>query len=167
MSRVIIGVMGPGESASESACQLAEEMGKRIAQSRWTLLTGGRREGIMDSAAKGAREEGGLTVGILPSKEPSTISEHIDIPIVTDMGDARNNINVLSSDIVVAIAADNSCGTVSEIALALTHGKKVFLLGCGELCENFFRELGGAQLVCASSPEDVQRGIRSLLEKPV
>jgi uncharacterized protein (TIGR00725 family) len=52
--------------------------------------------------SKGAREAKGLTIGILPTKDRASISEAVDIPIITDMGSARNNINVLSSDAVIA-----------------------------------------------------------------
>ena len=52
--------------------------------------------------SKGARVAKGLTIGILPTKDRAFISEAVDIPIITDMGSARNNINVLSSDVVIA-----------------------------------------------------------------
>jgi len=89
------------------------------------LLNGGRPSGVMESSARGAKENGGITVGILPTDQADTASQHIDIPIVTGMGLARNVINILSSDIIVALPG--SAGTISEIALALNHGKKVIL----------------------------------------
>src|SRR4028119_1144630 len=116
MKKIIIGVMGPGEQATATDLQNAYELGKLIAQQGWVLLTGGRNVGVMDAANTGAKAANGLTVGILPTADPSGISKAIDIPIFTDMGNARNNINVLSSDVVIACGM--GAGTASEVALA-------------------------------------------------
>ena len=86
------------------------------------LLNGGRPAGIMEASARGAKESGGLTVGVLPGGSSSEASAYIDIPIVTGMGSARNNINVLSSDVIIALPG--KAGTISEIALAMRNGKK-------------------------------------------
>jgi uncharacterized protein (TIGR00725 family) len=71
----------------------------------------------MEAAAKGAKEAGGITIGILPGDREADANPYIDIPIVTAMGNARNVINVLTSHAVIAI--EGSYGTLSEIALAL------------------------------------------------
>ena len=122
---VIIGVMG-GANVCDRDCQAAYELGRLIAENGWVLLNGGRNCGIMEASAKGALEQGGITVGILPDNDPSNISTFIQIPIITAMGSARNSINVLSSNVVVA--CKGGAGTISEIALALKHGKHVILL---------------------------------------
>jgi uncharacterized protein (TIGR00725 family) len=74
----------------------------------------------MEAAAKGARAEGGLTVGILPGERADDANPYIDLPIPTDMGHARNVVNVRSADAVIGVGG--SYGTVSEIALALKMG---------------------------------------------
>ena len=79
------------------------------------------------ASAKGASENGGLTIGILPDESPCHASDYIHVPICTGMGSARNTINVLSSDVVVA--CPGGAGTLSEIALALKHGKPVITIG--------------------------------------
>ena len=66
-----------------------------------------------------------MVYGIIPADDAKWASRYIDIPIVTGMGIARNIINVLSSDIIVALPGRS--GTISEIALALNHGKIVIL----------------------------------------
>lgn len=113
--KIRIGVMGAGECTQE-AYQSAEQVGRLIAQHEAVLICGGRG-GIMEAAAKGAKEAGGLTVGILPGGNDLGANPFIDIPIVTGMGDARNMINVLSSHVIIAI--NGGLGTLSEIALAL------------------------------------------------
>jgi uncharacterized protein (TIGR00725 family) len=80
----------------------------------------------MAASAAGAKDHGGITVGILPDEQGEHVCPRIDIPIITGMGNARNCINVLSSDVIVA--CHGGTGTLSEIALALKSGKPVILL---------------------------------------
>ena len=122
----IIGVMGGGRASSEIQ-ESAYQLGSLIARQGWVLLNGGRNAGVMAASAQGAAESGGITVGILPDADTSQACPHIHIPICTGMGSARNMINVLSSDMVVAFPG--GAGTISEIALALKHGKKVITVG--------------------------------------
>jgi len=117
--------MGGSKFVNPNDEKYAYLIGKMIAKEGWILLNGGRPSGVMESSARGAKENGGITVGILPTDQTDWASQYIDIPIVTGMGFARNVINILSSDIIVALPG--SAGTISEIALALNHGKKVIL----------------------------------------
>lgn len=123
--RPIIGVMG-GAAVSDLDYQLAFELGALIAERGWILLNGGRDAGIMRASAEGAKSRGGTTIGILPTASKGDANPFIDIPILTNLADARNLINVLTSDVVVA--CPGSAGTMSEVALALKNGKTVFLL---------------------------------------
>ena len=75
---------------------------------------------MMEAAARGAKGQGGLTIGILPGTDPSDANAFIEIPIPTGMGDARNVVNVRAGEAVVAVAG--SYGTLSEIATALGRG---------------------------------------------
>ncbi len=150
--RPIIGVMGPGAPAAPELPGMAEELGRLIARAGWITLSGGRDAGVMAAVNRGAKSAGGLTVGILPDRERLGISVHVDIPIITDMGSARNNINVLSSDVVIACGMGR--GTAAEIALALKAEKKVILLACPAAAQTFFRELGGAHVSVADTPEE-------------
>ena len=139
MRKPIIGVMGPGELATETDIKNAYELGRLIAQEGWILLTGGRNVGVMDAANKGAKEAGGLTIGILPSNNTKNVSDAVDIAILTDLGNARNNINVLSSNFIVACGI--GLGTVSEIALALKNRKPVILLSEHHESQQLFKGL--------------------------
>jgi hypothetical protein len=123
--RIIIGVMGGAEFVTADEEKYAYQIGKMIALEGWVLLNGGKASGVMDASAKGARENGGITIGILPNDRNCFASRYIDIPIITGMGLARNVINVLSSNIIIALPG--RAGTISEIALALNHGKQVIL----------------------------------------
>ncbi len=154
--KFIVGVMGGG-AASPEICRQAYRLGALIAKEGWILLNGGRSAGVMEASARGARENGGLTVGILPGASGDGASRYVDVVIATGMGDGRNYINVLSSDVVVALPG--KAGTISEIALALKNRKKVILLNfnTGVLFESY-REEGF--LAFAGSPEEAVRMIR-------
>lgn len=161
MHKIIIGVMGPGDAATTQNTKYAYELGRLIAQENWVLLSGGRNVGVMDAVNKGAKEANGLTVGIMPTNDPATFSEFVDIVIITDMKGARNNINVLSSEVVVACGL--GAGTTSEIALALKARKKVILLDMDESDQNFFKKIGKDNISTANTPQEAIKLIKALL----
>jgi len=66
-------------------------------------------------------------VGVLPGVNPDQAGKDIDLALATGMGDARNLINVLSSELVIACAG--GAGTLSEVALALKSGRRVIAVG--------------------------------------
>ena len=146
----VIGVMG-GSKASPEVCETARRLGALIAERGWILLNGGRDAGVMAASAAGAKEAGGLVIGILPDTTTARAAPDLDVAIVTGMGDARNVINVMSADVV--IACSGALGTLSEIVLALKREKHVILLGfdAGPEIGRFARR---GRLVHASSPEE-------------
>ena len=162
MRKLIIGVVGPGESARAEDMDCAYEIGRLIAGEGWVLLSGGRGIGVMDFANKGAKESGGLTVGILPTGDTGGMSDAVDIPIVTDMGQSRNNINVLSSDLVIACGM--GAGTASEIALAIKAKKSVVLLRGTTESNYFFKALGKENVFIANDPQEAIRIAKQLIQ---
>jgi len=161
MSKIIIGVTGPGLGASKTDTEVAFQIGKLIAQEGWVLLTGGRNQGVMDAASKGAKGVGGLTVGILPTADRKTFSRHVDIEIITEMKSARNNINVLSSQVVVVCGM--GAGTASEAAMAIKANKSVVLINQDETSRQFFQNIGGKQVTFVDTPEEVIEEVKRLL----
>lgn len=157
----IIGVMGPGEQSTLVDQQLADQLGERIAQSGWVLLTGGRNCGVMEAANRGAKRAQGLTVGILPSCDRRSLSAAVDIPILTDLGNARNAINVLSSDVVIACGM--GAGTASEVALALKAAKPVILLNVTPIGQAFFQSLTQERVIVADTVEETIAWVNQLL----
>jgi uncharacterized protein (TIGR00725 family) len=118
---MFIGVIG-GTEAGEEIYGLAREVGREIARRGHVLVCGGL-SGVMEAAARGAGEEGGLTIGILPTGRRADANPHIDIAIATDMGHARNAIIANTSDALIAVGG--SYGTLSEISFGLKLGKRV------------------------------------------
>ncbi len=120
-----IGVIGTG-IAEEAVYEKARAVGRLLAERGAVVFTGGLG-GVMEAAARGAQEAGGLTVGVLPGNKAEEANPYIQIPVVTDMGHARNVILVRSVEGVIAVAG--GYGTLSEIALALKMWKPVVGLG--------------------------------------
>lgn len=139
MRTPIIGVMGPGNEASKVETDTAYELGKSIVHEGWIVLNGGRRQGVMDAVSKGGRDGGGVVLGISFADNNDNTSDGVTISVVTGMGSARNNINVLTSDIVVACGL--GAGTASEISLALKAKKKVILIKNPPESVKFFKSL--------------------------
>ncbi|MGV8084373.1 MAG: DNA-binding protein [Coriobacteriia bacterium] len=156
----IVGVMG-GACTDEIAIENARAIGRLIAEKGWVLLNGGRDTGVMAASAAGASEAGGLVVGILPTRSAECVAPGVDIAIPTGMGDARNEINVLASRVVVALPG--GAGTISEIALALKARRPVVTLGfpLGELFAEFARR---GQLVEVATPEEAIAAVCGFLE---
>jgi len=115
---------------SPKIAQLAEEVGREIARRGAALVCGGLG-GVMEAACKGASEEGGLTIGILPGDSRQAANPYVQIPIVTGIGYARNVAVVKSSQAVIVI--DGSYGTLTEIGHALQSGIPVIGLGTWEI----------------------------------
>ena len=82
---------------------------------------------MMEAACRGARAEGGMTVGILPGNSRNDANQYVTIPIVTGIGYARNSIVAKSGRAVIAIGG--KYGTLSEIAYALQD--KIPVIGLG------------------------------------
>jgi uncharacterized protein (TIGR00725 family) len=165
MSRFIVGVIGAGRASAPDE-ENARQLGELIAREGWIVLSGGRNAGVMNAVSEGAkRVEGSLTIGILPTagSDEGSVSKYVDVAIFTGMGNARNNINVLSSHVVVACGASGA-GTVSEIALALKapSPRPVILLTDDEAAIAFFKKLGGEMVTIASNPVAAIELIRTL-----
>ena len=161
MRKTIIGVMGPGDTATKKDCENAFVLGKLIASNNWVLLSGGGNRGVMDAVNKGAKSANGLTVGILFAPDYHELSAGVDIPIVSGMGSARNNINVLSSNVVIACGL--APGTASEICLAIKAKKHVVILNDNHLSKPFYADLGKELTHIAKDPQDAIEQVKQIL----
>ncbi len=123
--KITISVVGARDLGAEEE-SLAYEVGRLIAQLKAVTVCGGLM-GVMRAVAKGAKKEGGLTIGILPGTEKKDANPYIDIALPTSIGYSRNIIIACSADIVVALPG--SYGTESEICYALIYNRPVIDLG--------------------------------------
>jgi len=117
----LISVIGPGKVESDFNA-VAEQVGREIARRGYAVVCGGLG-GVMESVCRGAKSEGGLTVGILPGDNKENSNKYLDIPIITGIGQGRNLAVALSGDVIIAIGG--SFGTLSEISFALRSNKIV------------------------------------------
>jgi uncharacterized protein (TIGR00725 family) len=122
-------VVGPGEAGPEVVAA-AETVG-RVLAARGAILVCGGLGGAMEAACRGAREVGGITVGLLPGSDRAQANPYVDIALATGLGEARNALVVRTADALVAVGG--GYGTLSEIALALRAGKRVVGVGTWEI----------------------------------
>src|SRR5258705_9521641 len=160
-TKFIIGIMGPGENATPDENELAYNLGGAIAKQGWITLTGGRAFGVMDAAMKGATDEGGFTIGVLPGDSEKGSSPNASIKIITGMGGARNSINVLSSHVIVVCGM--SAGTASELALAIKAAKRVILLNPDELAIQLFKKIGTYKITLARTVDETIALVKNFL----
>ena len=133
----IVGVMGSG---SRPYLERASVLGRWLAGCEVHLLTGGGG-GVMAAVSKSFYEtpkRRGLVIGVLPCDESPEKprdgfpNQWVEIPLLTHLslsGErgtepmSRNHINVLSSDVIVALPGD--AGTLSEVKLAMRYERPV------------------------------------------
>lgn len=155
-----VAVSGGGD-ASDAVCQLAEEVGRALARRGAIVVTGGLG-GVMEAASRGAKAEGGITVGILPTGDRADVNRWVDVAIPTGMGEARNALVVRAADAVIAV--EGGFGTLSEIALALRLGTPVVGLGTWELARD--GRPVEAIVVAATPAEAAETAVRLATERP-
>lgn len=124
-----MGIIG-GSRAGESACRTAYEVGRLLAE-RGAIVVCGGLGGVMEAAARGAREAGGFSIGILPGSSPADANASIDVPVATGLGYTRNSLVAMNADALIAI--DGEFGTLSEIAYGGIYGRPVVGLGTWEI----------------------------------
>jgi uncharacterized protein (TIGR00725 family) len=122
----VVGASAPRPEDLENA----HAAGRRLAELGAVVVTGGRG-GVMEAASRGAKEAGGLTVGILPGFDRSDANAFLDVSLPTGLGEMRNGLVARAAEAVVAVGG--AWGTLAEIAFARAAGTPVFGVGTWEL----------------------------------
>ncbi len=149
--RVYVTVIG-SSAATPWEAEAAYRVGFLLARRGAVVVTGGRG-GVMEAASRGAKEAGGFTLGILPGTSRREANPYVDVAVPTGLGHARNAVNVLAGDAVIAVGGGP--GTLSEIGLALAYGRPVVALrGPGAAGLLAGREVGGLRVYAAGTPEE-------------
>ncbi len=128
----ISGAADTGHCAID-APEKAEEMGREIARRGMVLVTGATI-GIPYWAAKGAKEEGGMVIGLSPAASEAAHKKTYKLP--TDYHDliiytgfeysGRNLLLTRSADAVINICG--RMGTLNEFTIAFEDGKPIGVL---------------------------------------
>lgn len=132
-------VIGFGrDHCSEKAYNVAHDVGVEVARKGALLLTGGLG-GVMEAASRGAKEEGGFVIGIIPQDSKSEANDYCDAVIATGMGFARDFITAYSADAIIVVGG--GAGTLIEVAAAYQKGiPTVAVRGTGGVADRFIDE---------------------------
>lgn len=139
-----VSVIGAG-NCNENVASVAHELGRLIARQGWELVCGGK-SGVMEAASMGCLQASGKTIGIVPGLDPGEANPYTQTAIATGLGQMRNLLVIANGDIVIAV--EGGYGTLSEVALALKHGKTVIALGT-------WKEIPG--VIPAADPDEAIR----------
>lgn len=131
--RRVFSIIG-GADCTEEEYKIAEEVGYLLGKEDVVVVCGGRG-GVMEAVCRGAQKAGGLTIGILPSHDPTSGNPYIDIALPTGLGHNRNAIVAQAGEAVIAIGG--GYGTLSEIGIALKSGRKVIGIGTWNVLDKF------------------------------
>ena len=119
-----VSVIGAG-TATGRELSLAYAVGRAIADAGHILICGGMG-GVMEAAAKGSSEAGGISIGILPTDDRAAANPYLTATVPTGFSHGRNYLVVKAGDGVIAVGG--GAGTMSEIGLALKLGRPIVLL---------------------------------------
>ena len=144
-----ISIVGPNE-ATEAQIAVAAEAGAIVGRMGLAVLCGGRA-GVMEAAARGVTSVGGLAIGLLPHGDPSQANSFVTVAIASGIGEARNAIIAQAGACLIAIG-DNH-GTLSEVALGLRLGKRVFGLSGAARVDGVIHLSGVEELPLALAQE--------------
>jgi len=123
------------DRCTDIASNAAYEVGREIARASAVLICGGLG-GVMESACRGAKENGGITIGIIPQEEFSYANQHCDVVVCTGIGYARDFIVASSADGIIAVGG--GVGTLIEMGVAyMTKKTIVAMAGSGGIADMY------------------------------
>ena len=162
MRRLQIAVIGYNTQCTEVATKIAYEVGREIATAGAVLVCGGLG-GVMEAACKGAKENGGTTIGIIPQEEFSHANEFCDIVVCTGIGFARDFVVASSADGIIAIGG--GVGTLIEMGVGyMTKKTVVAISGSGGVAEmyggKYLDERNRVKILTATDARDAVRIIQ-------
>jgi len=157
-------VIGFGEDhCTAKAYDLAYKVGKEIAKHNAVLITGGLG-GVMEAASKGAKEENGLVVGIIPFDNKEYANPFCDIVISTGIGFARDFITAYTADAVIVIGG--GVGTLIEACVAYQKCKPIIALSnSGGIAEKIAgKYLDDRKLIKVIDEKDPKKAVETALK---
>lgn len=152
---------------NETNNRLAYETGKFIASQGWVVINGGN-SGVMAASSKGASENGGIAISILNGANIDGGNSYATIKIPTGIGWARNSINVLAGDVIVAIGGKS--GTLSELSFAWCYGKPIIAFANSEgwsakLAGTSIDDRHGDTIISVETIDQLQKALFETVDK--
>lgn len=116
-----------GNGLTKESIKKAQEVGKLLAQAGAIVVTGGKG-GIMEAASRGAKEENGLSIGVIQGKKRFTSNDFVNIEILSgaEADGLDEYLLVMMCDALIAIGG--GAGTLQEIVIAYRNNKPVIML---------------------------------------
>ncbi len=163
--KIMVAVIGRDAEMDDDVKKICYNIGRDIAKADCILICGGMR-GVMKEACKGASENGGLTIGILPTGNKEDANEYVRISIATGIGFARNAIITSAADGIIAI--NGKYGTLSEIGFGLGYDKPVVLVnGSKGICDDLDFSKAKFENLYKADAEDAVNLCLNLIKKRV
>jgi len=168
----VLGSAGPEEYIEEKpnpkAYILAEEVGTLIGQLGAVLITGGKG-GIMEAACRGAKQVGGITVGVVSGIQRGVSNNFVDVEIVSGRIDNGEETQIIAmSDGCIILGG--GAGTLQEIATAYRNFKPMVVVkgldGWGEkLAGSYLDYRNKVKLESANTPKEAMELLQNLLSQ--
>jgi len=157
-----IGVIGSGAELSPEVYEIAEKVGEELAKRNVILVCGGKG-GVMEAVCKGCQKFSGLSIGILPSIQPSEANKFVKIKIPTNLGEDRNYLIIQS--VQAAICISGSAGTRMEAEYALQYGIPLITLPItGGTAEEITEEFPDRVIIAEDAEDAVDKALRYAIQ---
>lgn len=174
--KIVVSGAADTTHCGDNAMELAKELGREIVR-QGAVFVNGATTGFPFWSAMGAKEEGGVTIGISPSaSEREHINtyklplDYLDLIIFTGFGySGRNFLLTRAADAV--IVGCGRIGTINEFTVAFEDGKPLGVLEGGWPTDEILHTMvakshrKNEKLVFSSSPKDVVASILKLVLK--
>ncbi len=163
--KIMLAVIGRDGKIDDEVKKICYNIGRDIAKANCILICGGMN-GVMEEACRGASENGGLAIGILPTGNKDDANKYVRISIATGIGFARNTIITSAADGIIAINGKH--GTLSEIGFALGYDKPVVLVnGSKGICDDLDFSKAKFENLYKADDEDAVNLCLNLIKKSV
>lgn len=168
-----IGVIGSAGSeeypveggATKKLINKARKIGFLLAEKDVFVVTGGKG-GIMEAAAKGTKEGGGITIGVVKDGKRFVSNDFTDVEVVTGMSTGGSEfIQALMCDALVVMGG--GAGTLEEIAIAYRNNKPIVVLDNTEgwsekIAGRYLDQRKQIKIAVAKTPKEaVEKAIQS------
>jgi hypothetical protein len=166
---VQIGVIGYNSGSlpiKSKTLDLAYEVGSSIAKKNAILVCGGLG-GVMESSCKGAKDNNGFTIGIVPQEDYAVANKYCDAVICTGIGLSRDFIVAYSSDGLISVGG--GVGTLIELCVGYIAKKPmVSIANSGGISDDYGgKYLDERERIMIEKTESPKEAIEYILKKIV
>lgn len=139
----IIGYAGPeeypkGANIDPRAYDCAYMLGRLCGEQGWSVVTGGK-SGVMESANRGCRDGGGISIGVVTGSVRGTSNSYVDVEVIPGTYNCGEEMALVTM-IDAVIVLGGGMGTLQEVSIAYRQSKPIYALkGLGGWSERLER----------------------------